>query len=270
MILSGEQCRLVYPALTDLVTFIVILGVGYPLIFVFSKALKLHPQIIDIVERKREALLCFLVLGAVIAGAFGIYGFYDRVWVRLTLTADPLYVLRDAIAIAVILLPAIVALRWSKQTLGSIGIARKNLIKNLALGLLVGLLLILFLGVLSPFLAGGFAGFSVPTGYLLLSYIIIGFGEEILFRGYMQTRLTAYSGPAMGIGLASLFYVTYNFPLGYFCFSGDIFLAGMYAIWRLSSGLLYGYTFYKSQNIISSSILHSLVVWGGLLFGLYL
>ena len=86
----------------------------------------------------------------------------------------------------------------------------------------------------------------------------------------MQTRLTANSGPAMGIGLASLFYVTYNFPLGYFCFSGDIFLAGMYAIWRLSSGLLYGYTFYKSQNIISSSILHSLVVWGGLLFGLYL
>lgn len=131
-------------------------------------------------------------------------------------------------------------------------------------------MLILFLGVLSPFLGGGFVGVSISTGYLLLSYVIIGVGEEIVFRGYLQTRLVASSGSAIGIGVTSIYYAVYNFPLGYFCFSGDIPLAMVYGVWRLSSGFLYGYTFHKSQNVLSSGIVHIFLVWGGLLFGLYL
>ena len=221
-------------------------------------------------EKKKEGFLSLLVFAAVLAATFGIYGFYDKVWVRATLTADPLYVLRDTIWIALILLPVIVALRWSKQTFGSIGVNRKDLKKNLALGLLTSSVFLLFVGILSPFLGGGFVGFSVPVVYLFMSYIVIGFGEETVFRGYIQTRLTANRGPITGIGVTSLFFVVYNFPLGYFCFSGDVPLSLVYAIWRLSSGLLYGYTFHRSQNLIPSTILHIFLVWGGLLFGLYL
>jgi membrane protease YdiL (CAAX protease family) len=259
-----------YPALTDLATFILVLGVGIPFVYIFSKILKLHPQVLIFSEKKKEAILSFIVFAAVFAGAFGIYGFYDRVWIRATLTADPIYVLRDLIAIAILLLPVVVALKFSKQNLKDIALTRRNLRKNLALGLLTSLVLILFLGVLSPFLGGGFAGFSVATGYLFLSYVIIGFGEEIVFRGYIQTRLVSYSGSAIGIGVTSLCYAAYNFPLGYFCFSGNIGLAGVYAVWRFSSGLLYGYTFHKSQSVLSSTIVHIFLVWGGLLFSLYL
>jgi membrane protease YdiL (CAAX protease family) len=259
-----------YPALTDLATFILVLGVGIPFVYIFSKILKLHPQLLIFSEKKKEVILSFIVFIAVFAGAFGIYGFYDRVWIRATLTADPLYVLRDLIAIAILLLPVVVALKFSKQNLKDIALTRRNLRKNLALGLLMSLMLILFLGVLSPFLGGGFAGFSVATGYLFLSYVIIGFGEEIVFRGYIQTRLVAYSGSAIGVGVTSLCYAAYNFPLGYFCFSGNIGLAGVYAVWRFSSGLLYGYTFHKSQSVLSSTIVHIFLVWGGLLFSLYL
>jgi membrane protease YdiL (CAAX protease family) len=259
-----------YPALTDLATFILVLGVGIPFVYIFSKILKLHPQLLIFSEKKKEVILSFIVFIAVFAGAFGIYGFYDRVWIRATLTADPLYVLRDLIAIAILLLPVVVALKFSKQNLKDIALTRRNLRKNLALGLLMSLMLILFLGVLSPFLGGGFAGFSVATGYLFLSYVIIGFGEEIVFRGYIQTRLVAYSGSAIGIGVTSLCYAAYNFPLGYFCFSGNIALAAVYAVWRFSSGLLYGYTFHKSQSVLSSTIVHIFLVWGGLLFSLYL
>lgn len=259
-----------YPALTDLATFILVLGVGIPLVYIFSKILKLHPQLLIFSEKKKEVILSFIVFVAVFAGAFGIYGFYDRVWIRATLTADPIYVLRDLIAIAILLLPVVVALKFSKQNLKDIALTRRNLRKTLALGLLTSLVLILFLGVLSPFLGGGFAGFSVATGYLFLSYVIIGFGEEIVFRGYIQTRLVAYSGSTIGIGVTSLCYAAYNFPLGYFCFSGNIGLAGVYAVWRFSSGLLYGYTFHKSQSVLSSTIVHIFLVWGGLLFSLYL
>jgi len=267
----GEQTsRLVYPALTDLATFIMVLGIGLPVAFLFSKILGLHPPSIIFPNKKREAWLCVLVFTAVVAGAFGIYGFYDKVWIRLTLTADPLYVVRDVIAFAVILLPVVVALKWSKQPLGSIAVTPKDLKKSFAFGILTSLMLILVVGVLSPFLGGGFAGFSVSSGYLLLSYVIIGFGEEIIFRGFIQTRLVSIRGPVVGVGVGSLCYVVYNFPLGYFCFSGDIPLAAVYAVWRFSTGLLYGYTFHKSQNVLSSAIVHIVLVYGGLLFRLYL
>jgi membrane protease YdiL (CAAX protease family) len=259
-----------YPALTDLATFILVLAVGFPSVFIFSKALKLHIQPLIFSNKNKEAILSFIVFIAVFVGAFGIYGFYDRFWIRATLTADPLYVLRDVIAIIILLFPVAIALKFSKQTYADIAVTQKNLKKNLALGTLTSIIFILFLGLLSPFLGGGFAGFSGATGYLLLSYVIIGFGEEIVFRGYIQTRLVAFSGSVVGVGLTSLCYAAYNFPLGFFCFSGNIALALVYGFWRFSSGLIYGYTFHKSQNILSSIIIHVFLVWGGLLFGLYL
>ena len=221
-------------------------------------------------EKKKEGFLSLLVFAAVVAATFGIYWFYDKVWVRVTLTADPLYVLRDAIWIGLILLPVMVALRWSKQSSESIGANRKDLKKNLALGLLTSSVFLLFVGILSPFLGGGFVGFSVPVVYLFVSTAVICFGEEIVFRGYIQTRLTASRGPKTGIAIATLFFVLYNIPPGYFCFSGNIPSSLLFALWRFSTGLLYGYTFHKSQNLLPSSILHTLLVWGGLLFGLYL
>lgn len=259
-----------YPALTDLATFILVVAAGVPFVYIFSKILSLHPQLLVFSAKKKEAILSLIVFAAAFAGAFGIYGFYDRVWIRATLTADLIYVLRDLIAIAILLLPVVIALRFSRQSLKDIALTRINLRKSIALGLLTSLILILFLGFLSPYLGGGFAGFSVATGYLFLSYVIIGFGEEIVFRGYIQTRLVAFGGSAIGVGATSFLYAAYNFPLGFFCFSGNISLAAVYAVWRFSSGLLYGYTFHKSQNVISSILVHIFLVWGGLLFSLYL
>lgn len=259
-----------YPALTDLASFVLVLVVGFPSVFFFSKALKLNPKRLIFSEKKKELFLSLIVFVAVVVGAFGIYGFYDRVWIRATLTADPIYVLRDIIAIAVLLLPAAVAIKFSKQTFADVALTKSDLKKSIALGTLASLVLILFFGLLSPFLGGGFAGVTIATGYLLLSYVIIGFGEEIVFRGYIQTRLVANSGPATGLGVTSLFYAVYNVPLGYFCYSGNISLALFYGFWRLSTGLLYGYTFQKTQNIFSSAIVHIFLVWGALLFSLYL
>jgi membrane protease YdiL (CAAX protease family) len=259
-----------YPAITDLATFATILVVGLPSVFLLSKALKLHPKITEIANKKKEALTCLIVFIMVFAGAFAIYDFYDKIWIRATLTADPLYVVRDVIAMAIILLPVTVALIWSKQNLKSVAVAGTDLRKNFALGALTSIVLILFFAILAPFLGGHFAGFSVATGYLLLSYVIIGFAEEIIFRGYIQTRLAANNGAFAGIGVTTVLYSIYNFPSGYFCYSGNIQLAAIYALWRVSTGLVYSYTFYKTQNILCSIVVHIFLVWGGLLFALYL
>ena len=129
---------MVYPALTDLASFVLVLGVGIPSVFIFSKTLKLHPQPVVFSNKKKEAFLSFIVFAIVFAGAFGIYGFYDKVWIRATLTADPLYVLRDVIAVVILLLPVVGALRFSKQTFADIAVTRKNFGRNTAVILFPG------------------------------------------------------------------------------------------------------------------------------------
>lgn len=259
-----------YPALTDLATFITVLAVGVPSVYVFSKVLKLNPQIMTFPRKDREVFLALLVFIVVLIGTFGIYDFYDKIWVRATLTADPLYVLRGFIAIVVILIPMAVVLRSSKQTLQSIAVTKKGLKKSLALGVFTSSVLIVFLAALSPYLGGKFEGFSIPIAYFLLSYIIIGFGEEIVFRGYIQTRIASKSGAFLGIVVTAALYAIYSIPMGYFCYSGNIPFSLIYGAWRISPGVLYSYTFFKTQNIVSSSLVHMFLVWGGLLFGLYL
>ncbi len=259
-----------YPVLTDLLTFIVVLVVGISAVFIFSKMLKLHEPKLSFTPKKKQVMFSLLVFTVSFLLTFGIYDFYDKIWIRATLTADPIYVLRAAIAIGLLVLPTAAMLRLSKQDLADIGATRKNLARNVALGGLVSVVLVGVLAVLSPWLGGGFAGFSVPTIYLFLSYVVIALGEEAVFRGYIQTRLVASSGSILGVGGATLLYALYNVPLGFFCYGGNVFSALVYGAWRLSTGLVYGYAFHKSQNIVPSVIVHIFLVWGGLLFSLYL
>ena len=261
---------MVYPAPVDLTTFALILAVGLPATFLFAKALKINTQKIDFTNRRREAWLATVVFLAVFGLAFGIYGFYDRVWVRATLTADPLYVLRGAIAAAVILIPIALVLLAAKQNLKSAGISRRNLSKGLTLGLMVSLSLILAIGILSPILGGGFVGFSVSMGYHLLAFAVAGFSEEIVFRGYIQGRLEAKIRWPLAVVGGAAFYAAYNFVLGFFCFSGNLGLAAVYGVLRFAPGIVYGCVFQRSGNIVSCGVLHTLLTWGGLLFGLYL
>ena len=259
-----------YPALADLGTFIVVLSVGLATAYLFSKALRLNLPRIDFKNGKKQVWLCLVVFSVAFLGTFGIYAFYDKIWVRTTLTADPIYVLRGAIAICVILLPMLVALRYSRQHASDIAITGKSLGRNVAFGTLVSVAFIVFFSVLSPFLAGRYAGFTEATLYLLFSYVIIGLGEELVFRGYIQTRLVANNGSIIGITTSTALYALYNVPLGFFCYGGNVWLALVYGAWRLSSGLVYGYVFHRSQSIVPPIIVHIFLVWGGLLFSLYL
>jgi membrane protease YdiL (CAAX protease family) len=135
---------------------------------------------------------------------------------------------------------------------------------------LVSLGLIVVLAILAELLGGGFTGFSISSGYLLLSYMIVALGEEIIFRGYIQTRITAYNGSLVAVVASGFLYGAYNFALGFYCFGWVIPLAAVYAFLRISTGLIYSYIFHQSQNLASSYIVHVLLVWGGLMFGLYL
>jgi len=54
--------------------------------------LKLRSQAITFSEKKKEAVLSLIVFAVVVAATFGIFAFYDKVWIRPNLEADALYV----------------------------------------------------------------------------------------------------------------------------------------------------------------------------------
>jgi len=103
---------------------------------------------------------------------------------------------------------------------------------------------------------------------LVFQFFFAGFGEEILFRGYIQGRLNEdlgrpwrLRGVSFGPGLlisAALFGVLHLFnPFN--PFTGSYDLAVWWAITSSVSGLLFGFVREKTGTVLSASLAHGLI-----------
>lgn len=164
----------------------------------------------------------------------------------------------------------IVAMKITRQTLGSIGISRKDTGKMLFLGFALSAILLAIYGLLTTSLGGGFVGFSLFLAYDLILDIIVGFSEETFWRGYIQTRLIAYCGTNKGLVVTSLlFAVLWHFPIAYYVETSGVMLEALaWTLLRFPIGLFLGYIMVKSQNIVPSSIVHIFINWNLVLWHL--
>lgn len=119
------------------------------------------------------------------------------------------------------LLPIIwIALKWKKEKFSNLGLIfkKKNLLKLIIYGIVLGVLLELFAAfVTTPIIANifdkepGYNDLQIIKGsltYLLLftilSWILGAFGEEICFRGYLMNRLAKVFGNSNSAWIWSL------------------------------------------------------------------
>lgn len=119
--------------------------------------------------------------------------------------------------------------------------------------------------LLLPNLADGTAGKALA---LFLTYaLFVGFGEEILYRGYMHSRLNAVFGKPFtfydvafgwgGIIAALLFGLTHVGILRWILgVSTEVTLA--WGFWTFFGGLVFGYVREKSGSILAPALLHGL------------
>ena len=104
-----------------------------------------------------------------------------------------------------------------RQKPNSIGLTRKNLIKSLLLGLIAGGISFSFITIIPALRAGGKwqMEFGILLFLLFYQLVIVGFCEEIIFRGFIQTRLYGLIksdnlAKILGGVLFAVFHIPYN------------------------------------------------------------
>ena len=158
-------------------------------------------------------------------------------------------------------------MNWILSARESIGVKGKDKGRIVSLGILISTTFLIVNSISRLFFGGVFSGFSFSLVYGFIQQTMVGFGEETIWRGYIQTRLVAHSGTVKGLIVTSvLFAVLFHFPKSYYESSGVLLEALASASIRLFSGLLFGYTMLRSQNIVPSSIFHLFWNWSGLLW----
>ncbi len=257
-----------FPTLTNIIISVVFLVVGALIVYLLSKVLKLRPKSITIPDPRKEMTPVFLVIIVTVLITSALHVFMNTVVEptflldkRPPFTVDYIDVLFVAFGYAIGFLPLIIVMKRNRQNLGSIGINGKDRWRMLALGFILSAIYITIVGFLAPSLGGGFKGFSPSLVYGFIFYAILGFSEEIVWRGYVQTRLIAYSGTAKGLMTTALLFSLLHLPARFYLFSGVVLEAFASVLLLLPISLLFGYIMFKSQNIIPSSIFHLLVNW---------
>jgi len=151
------------------------------------------------------------------------------------------------------------------QKLASIGVTGKKLGKSLLLGAVAGVVLSFLMNVLPNLIAGGKV---IPVGKAIYNvfyyFVVIGLAEEIIFRGYIQTRiygLIKKDVPAIAM-TGVLFYamhLPYQMPVNGMQLSLVNF-AIMFAL-----HIVMNFLHRKYNSLAAPTVFHGLLDWGGAL-----
>jgi membrane protease YdiL (CAAX protease family) len=99
-------------------------------------------------------------------------------------------------------------------------------------------------------------GMENPDVLLLLipaSFLLIGPGEELLFRGVVQGRIRDYFGPIAGVAIASVIFAGIHYP----ALSGGSVTGKLVSVSALLiPALILGATYEYTDNIVVPSLIH--------------
>lgn len=243
----------------SLLGFAIQAAVGIPLVYVLSRALKLAPRPIALDHPRREVLVAVLVVVATYAAVTAS----NLVPVAGTSPSMEVAVLALAMWTALGLAIVLVAARATHQSWTSLGLSRQALPRMVVLGLVLGVIDVIAVGLLYP-------GAGVPGAATLIlgfaAYTMVGFSEETVYRGYLQTRFEAKWGTWVGLTVATVVFTFAHFPGSYVLYSGSVPDALLSALGRIGSGLLLGYFYVRSRNVVPGAIFHTLNNWAFVLW----
>ena len=90
-------------------------------------------------------------------------------------------------------------------------------------------------------------------------YTSIGFGEELLFRGYLQQRCIAWLGTAEGLIISSIIMAFAHVPQRIFALGLTPMQAVISSAFLTPLSIFLGLLFIKTQNLIGPAVFHSIL-----------
>lgn len=234
---------------------VALVAVGVPLVWLLARALKLAPRLPVLDNPPRELRVALLVTVAVYAALILPLLVPSRGATSLT---DPGMVFQVAATHALLLVPVAVAAVATRQSWASLGLSRTSLLRLAVLGFVPSALYVPSVGLMYP--VASLPG-AVPLALGLAWSAMAGFSEEIVFRGYLQTRFEAAWGTWTGFAVTVVVFAFAHFPGSYVLYAGDVLAATLSALGRIGLGLLLGYYYVRSRNIVPGGISHMFYNW---------
>jgi len=242
--------------------------IGVSITYAASRLLKLRAPTISIGDVRRQTSFAVLLIFVELA-TIATYRYFvaptsaSAIGVSFQATD----VLDELFRSGIVILPPLIILAWStRQALVSLGIRRENVWKMIGVGVFPSAGFFILLVLVPPIAGARFASLNVSSLYGLIVFLLGGFSEEIVWRGYIQTRLIARSGKLYGWLAASVAFSLWHLPANYRLYGGTMEALGVSLLVQFPLGLAFGYIMIRTQNILPSSIYHVFFNWTPSLF----
>ena len=149
---------------------------------------------------------------------------------------------------------------FSKENISSVGITKNNLFKSVIIGIIIGI--IYHLLVRNVFKVNKVMNIiSVESFNYFIQFSIVGFVEEVIYRGYLQTRLISWLGNMKGCFLTSVIFAFSHLPHRLIVEGLNFTNALISCALLIPISLLFGYITIKTKNVVANSILHTFTDW---------
>lgn len=173
-------------------------------------------------------------------------------------------------AIWLLLLGTVVALR--RQGVPSLGFARKQLVRSLLAGAVLAVLVIAGTAALGLLLDGQLKSpqaywFTWGVPYYL---VVIGFQEELLWRGFVTPRLAAqftrrWIGVLLAAVLFGLMHLPYQFAISGLAFGDFMAARWLQLIIPMAWHFLFWWLYARWNSLAAPTLVHWAMNWSGLM-----
>ena len=238
----------------------VLLGAG---ILGLCRLLRLNPVRPKIENPKRSAVCALIAVSAIF---LMIYGLMLITYMLIQKHGSPQgtgheyqpRLLQQQFVLLVYFVPMALALRLNSERLQSVGLTRANLGKATVVGLILAAITLLF--------AKGGPGSVLeftPSRNLntLIYFSFVGFGEEILFRGYLQSRLVAWRGMTQGWVIASVIMALVHLPQRIMAQGMNSPEAIVSSLALIPVSLFAGFVMLRTGNVVAPGLFHTFANW---------
>lgn len=216
-------------------------------------------------ERARgEALLAIvavlaqiIIIAALFAVRAAISSLPSTAPVELAPRYDLARLLIQLALLAAAFSPVVATLFVRRQGPTTVGLQTRDLIAQLVLGLAISVL-----AVLAVRKTGALAAVGGPELLRLAAFLAVGFEEEIVYRGFLQTRLVAWLGEPGGWVFASAIFALAHVPQDLVSDGPTLVLAVELAL-QLVFGLVFGWVVLRVGGVWATGIAHGVADWVG-------